>query len=71
MDRFHQTQVPAQTAPASGGAGSGASRRDHLKELLMILKNADSRERDREELERLIKIAPADRKAKGYGDYQA
>lgn len=30
----------------------------------MILKNADSRERDIEELERLIKIAPADRKAK-------
>lgn len=31
----------------------------------MILKNADSRERDIEELERLIKIAPADRKSKG------
>lgn len=30
----------------------------------MILKNADSRERDIEELERLIKIAPADRKSK-------
>ena len=30
----------------------------------MILKNADSRERDIEELERLIMIAPADRKSK-------